>query len=151
MKGTEQSTGMGARGPWGFQGVGWEILSRGVTESALYFKAQSGCCVEIILKCIKSGNKKTTLKAIRMMCARDVCGLGHHFVEWGATSTQMVSVHESQVRAGIQCFPPVLFIVPFVISFWRGRHQLSQPLNLSHSIAFFSKQPQAFLILIFPL
>lgn len=74
---------MGACGPCGFHGVGWEILNRGVTGSALYFKTQSGCCVEIILKCNKSENKKTTLKAIRMVCARDDCGLGHHFVEWG--------------------------------------------------------------------
>lgn len=67
--------------------MGWEILSRGVTGSALYFKTHSGCCVEIILKCSKSGNKKTTLKAIRVMYARDDCGLGHHFVEWEELQT----------------------------------------------------------------
>lgn len=36
---------------------GWEISGGGVTGSALHLKSQSGCCVEIILKWSKSGNK----------------------------------------------------------------------------------------------
>lgn len=37
-------------------------------------------------------------------------------------------------------------IFSFIIPFWTGPCQLSQPINPSHSIAFFSKQVQASLI-----